>query len=415
MPPAGDPRRLRLIVSSCACQFLPYLEDLIGLEPDVFVWMGDLNYPDTVGPLAQTMAGYAGIWRDFLANPLLAPLLDNSSFVPMRDDHDYGRNDCNSTVIPHLPWGIAPWDALMGSQLGVRFSAGLADVWVLDQRRFKSDPTLPDKPGKTLIGERQREWLLTTLRASSAPFKVICSPCTVFLRANPTDGNWSDGFTSERDEILAYIDHEVSGRVIFIGGDFHLTGVYDQDGRYEARPAPLGIPVPNDVTLDDPDYADHLRARPGVTYADNRCHFGVLDIRGEGDEAVLEVSLRREDRTTPYRKTFTEPISPAALRVRVGQVSHGRIPVTVTLNRPGVVRLRASLARFFHGHRATTPIANRLVRIRQAGTHRFTLRLGPRGRTALSRPGRLQLNLMARYRSPTGRVTLRRVRRLLRR
>ena len=38
--------------------------------------------------------------------------------------------------------------------------------------------------------------------------------------------------------------------MIFVAGDFHLTGVYDKDGRYEARPCPVGIPVPNDVTID---------------------------------------------------------------------------------------------------------------------------------------------------------------------
>jgi hypothetical protein len=288
-------------------------------------------------------------------------------------------------------------------------------VWVLDQRRFKSDPTLPDTIHKTLIGDVQREWLLRTLRASTAPFKVICSPCTVFLRANPTDGNWSDGFTAERDAILAHIDREVSGRVVFIAGDFHLTGVYDKDGRYEARPCPVGIPVPNDVTLDDPQYADHLRARPGVTYADNRCHFGVVEIHGEGDTAVLEVSLRREDGTTPYSKTFRQPIQPAALRISVGRVSGSRVPVTVTLDRRGLVRVKAILTRFLNGHRTNTQLANRIVRIDHAGTSRFTLRIPKRMRAALRSRGRLRLTLTARYRSPSGRVTLRRLRRLLRR
>ena len=308
LPAPGHPGRVRVAVASCAAQFGPLFGDLVALQPDVFVWQGDLNYVDTVGPLAQTMTGYAGIWREFLANPVLAPLFERSAFVAMRDDHDYGANDCNSTVIPRLPWGVLPWDALMGSQIGVRFSAGLADFWVLDQRRFKSDPTRPDTRRQTLIGARQREWLLGTLRASRAPFKVICSPCTVFMAANRSDGNWSDGFTAERDEILAYIDQHVKGRVVFVSGDFHLTGVYDKDGRFEARPCPFGIPVPNDVTLDDPQYAEHLRTRPGVAYADDRCHFGVVEVRGEGDTAVLEVSLRREDGTTPYVKTFTQPI-----------------------------------------------------------------------------------------------------------
>jgi hypothetical protein len=415
LPPAGDPRRVRLAIAACAAQFGPIFDHLVELAPDAFIWQGDLNYPDTVGPLAQTMTGYAGIWRDFLANPLLAPLFERSAFVPMRDDHDYGANDSNSTVIPRLPWGIAPWDALMGKQIGCHFSAGLADVWVLDQRRFKSDPKLPDDPRKTLIGPAQREWLLRTLRASTAPFKVICSPCTVFMSANRADGNWSDGFTAERDEILAFIDRKVSGRVIFVAGDFHLTGVYDLNGRYEARPCPLDIPVPNDVTLDDPNYAQHLRTRRGVTYADNRGHFGVVEVYGDGDTAVLELSLRRDDGTTPYRKTFTQPIEPPALSLSAGRVTPRGIPVTVGLDRAGPVHVEAVITRSWMGRRRTTRLASRVVRFQHPGVRHLTLRLGRNGRAALRQPGRLQLTLTARYRSPSGKVTVRRLQRRLRR
>ena len=414
LPPAGDPGRARLAIASCAAQFGPIFEDLVALAPDVFVWMGDLNYPDTAGPLAQTMTGYAGMWRDFLANPLMAPLFERSAFVPMRDDHDYGANDSNSTVIPRLPWGVAPWDALMGKHVGCSFSAGLADVWVLDQRRFKSSPRVPDGPGKTLIGEAQKEWLLRTLRSSTAPFKVICSPCTVFMSANGTDGNWSDGFTHERDEILAVIDRTVSGRVIFVAGDFHLTGVYDANGRYEARPCPLDIPVPNDITLDDPQYAQHLSERPGVTYADNRGHFGYIEVYGDGDTATLELSLRRDDGTTPYRKTFTQPIPPPALRVDLGRLGRRAIPVTVGLDRPGLIDLRLAVSRSDRGRRRSVSIARRAIRIDHAGSRRVTLRIGRAAMAALREDGRRELVLTARYRSPSGRLTVRRVRRPLR-
>jgi hypothetical protein len=415
LPPAGDPARARVAIASCAAQFGPIFGDLMALTPDVFVWMGDLNYTDTDGPLAQTMTGYAGMWREFLANPLLAPLFEQSAFVPMRDDHDYGANDSNSTAIPHLPWGVAPWDGLMGKHIGCRFSAGLADFWVLDQRRFKSNPRLPDTPQKTLLGTAQREWLLEGLRASTAPFKVICSPCTVFMSANRTDGNWSDGFRAERDAILAHIDKEVSGRVIFVAGDFHLTGVYDKDGRYEARPCPLDIPVPNDITLDDPDYAQHLSERPGVTYADNRSHFGLVEVYGQGNTAVLELSLHRDDGTTPYRKTFTQPIPAAALSVSLGRVTDRGIPVTVRLDRPGLVRLRGVLTHWLGGRPSSLQIVTRTVRLRHPGRRHLTLRLNRTGRAALHRRGRLRLTLTARYRSPSGQVTLRRIQRLLRR
>jgi phosphodiesterase/alkaline phosphatase D-like protein len=306
MPQAGSGRPLRLAIASCGTQFGAIFDHLAGAKPDVFVWQGDLNYPDTHGPLAQTMGGYAGIWRDFLANPRLGPILERSAFVAQRDDHDYAFQDSNASTIPRHPWAVAPWDALMGKGTGYRFSAGLADVWVLDQRRHKSEPTLPDTPDKTLLGPHQRKWLLAGLRASKAPFKIVCSPCTLFMPLNARDGNWAAGFTAERDQILEHIDRKVSGRTIFVTGDTHLTGVYDHEGRFEARAAPIDIPLPNDITLTDPLAGPKLSGSPGVSYADERGHFALLEVRRAKGAARLELSLVREDGATAYRTAFEE-------------------------------------------------------------------------------------------------------------
>ncbi|HEX6390585.1 MAG TPA: alkaline phosphatase D family protein, partial [Solirubrobacteraceae bacterium] len=302
LPRAGARDRVRLAIGSCAQQFGGCFDEIAEREPDVFIWQGDLNYPDTMGPLAQTESGYAGIWRDFLANPRLAPILERGCFVAQRDDHDYGVQDANATNL--LAHGLAPWDALMNDRTYLRFSAGLVDVWVLDQRRFKR----PE--GKTLLGAAQREWLLRTTAASRAPFKLICSPCTLMPtgQGNARDGSWANGYTAERDLLLAHLAR-VSGRALFVTGDTHFTMVYDRDGVFEARPCPLGIPTPHDITLSRPAAARELRAVPGVTYADDTIsHVALVDVRGEGAGAVLELALVREDGRTAYRKRFTQPM-----------------------------------------------------------------------------------------------------------
>ena len=247
LPPAGSRARTTIAIAACAAQFGPIFDQLTRRRPDVFVWQGDLNYPDTIGPLAQTVPGYAGIWRDFLANPRLSSIFERSLFAPQRDDHDYGVQDANSTDL--VPWGITPWEGLMERRLYYRFSAGLADVWVLDQRKHKTNPKAPDTTAKTLLGKAQRTWLLRTLQASKAPFKVVCSPCTLAgVGANGRDGDWAAGFTAERDLLLAHVRKHVSGRTIFVTGDTHWTMVYDHDGLFEARPCPFDIPTPNDIT-----------------------------------------------------------------------------------------------------------------------------------------------------------------------
>ena len=306
LPQRPSSQRLRIAVASCGAQFGPIFEHLAATRPHAFVWQGDLNYPDTHGPLAQTTSGYAGIWRDFLANPLLEPLLARTAFAPQRDDHDYGVQDANSTNIDKFPWALAPWTALMNRRAHYRFRAGSAELWVLDQRLHKSDPALPDTLDKTLLGRAQRDWLLRTLAESDAPFKVICSPATVFMAANARDGNWAAGFEAERKLITDHIARRTSGTTIFLTGDTHLTAVHDAGGRFEARAAPIGIPTPNDITLVDPLAASKLRGQPGIAYADDRCHFTLLEIEGRGSRARLDLRLVREDGATPYERRFPD-------------------------------------------------------------------------------------------------------------
>jgi hypothetical protein len=300
VPPAPGSGVTRVAVVACAAQFGPIFAELAKRRPDVLVWQGDLNYPDTHGPLAQTTSAYAGIWRDFLANPVLEPLLSRTAFAPQRDDHDFGVQDANAALIADRPWGVAPWDALMSGRGYYRFPAGAAEFWMLDQRTHKTDPESEDGPGKTLLGARQRRWLFRTLERSRARFKVICSPCTVFMSGNSRDGNWNNRFRAERDLLLEHVDGRVSGTTIFLTGDTHLTGVFEEGGRFEARAAPVGIPKPNDITLVDPLAADNLRGEPGVAYAGDENHFTLLHVR----DGELHLQLVREDGAVPYERRF---------------------------------------------------------------------------------------------------------------
>ena len=303
-PRAGQGAPARVAIGSCAAQFGPTFDLLAQERPHVFLWQGDLNYPDTMGPLAQTVPAYAGMWRELRANPRTAPLLERTLFAAQRDDHDYGVQDANAGTL--VPWGLTPWESLIEPRDHYRFTVGLAEFWVLDQRRFKTDPADPDTPAKTLLGTAQRDWLLHTLAASHAPFKVVCSPCTLApLPANARDGSWAAGYTAERDLLLAHVARRVRGRTLFVTGDTHWSMAYDRDGLFEARPCPLGIPTPNDITLTQPNAAEDARRLPGVVYADDeRSHFALLDVRGDGEAARLDLTLVREDGARPYRASF---------------------------------------------------------------------------------------------------------------
>lgn len=309
LPGLGDPAAVRLAVGACATRFGPNFDHIAARRPDVFVWQGDLNYPDTHGPLAQTVSGYAGIWRDLLGNPRTVPILARTAFAPQRDDHDYGIQDANRTRL--LPWGLTPWESLINNRRYYRFAAGMVEVWVLDERLAKSPPEVPDTAAKTLLGAEQRRWLLRTLARSRAPFKIICSPCTLYYGDNARDGNWAAGFTAERELLLDHIRRRVSGRTIFLTGDAHDTMVYDRGGVFEARACPLDIPDPRD----HPGVQAGMIGGEGVAYWALESHFTLVEARGRGPRAVMTVTLVREDGKERYRKSFEARI-PRSLRPR---------------------------------------------------------------------------------------------------
>jgi hypothetical protein len=218
--------------------------------------------------------------------------------------------DANAEV--SRPWGHAPWEALMSSKRYHRFTAGLVDVFVLDERTAKSRPDLPDTEAKTLLGARQREWLLRGLAGSRAPFKVICSPCTLHYGDNARDGNWNAGFLAERGLILDHIARRVSGNTIFVSGDAHDTMVYDRDGVFEARACPLDIPDPRD----HPGVQAGMVGGEGVAYSDTASHFALVEAAAESGRAVLDVTMVREDGSEPYARRFEQPLPPLARRRR---------------------------------------------------------------------------------------------------
>ena len=57
----------------------------------------------------------------------------------------------------------------------VRWGKGL-QIWMLENRDFRSPNDMPDGPDKTIWGAEQKAWLKETLLASDADYRIIISP-----------------------------------------------------------------------------------------------------------------------------------------------------------------------------------------------------------------------------------------------
>lgn len=279
LPAPGSGAPVKMALGTCATEFGPTFAKIAAEQPDVFVWHGDLNYPDGAGPLSQNQDGYAGIWKDFMATKQLQPVLNQACFAAQRDDHDYGRNDCWKDTLP--AFGIDAWENLVNPDIYYSFRGGAIEAWVLDVRRYRDDPDSPDDDAKSLVGEDQLRWLMQGLARSTAPFKIICSPTGVFLP--PNNKGWGSGYTAERQKLLDHIEANVNGRVVFITGDSHSAAAIEKGPYVEVRTSPLDTPH---VGWADPSSGD------GVLYSGRGKFYATLEAQGSGADARLRLVIR---------------------------------------------------------------------------------------------------------------------------
>jgi alkaline phosphatase D len=116
-----------------------------------------------------------------------------------------------------------------------RFRWGaLLEVFILDTRQYRSPNTEPDGPGKTMLGATQRRWLVESVAASDAVWKVVVSSVPLSV---PTGGrihdSWSNagprgapqehgtGFAVERDGILRILRQRGVKNLVVLASDVH--------------------------------------------------------------------------------------------------------------------------------------------------------------------------------------------------
>jgi len=148
----------------------------------------------------------------------MVELLANVATYWEKDDHDFRYNDCDLTGerFPPTDLGLAMFreqapivsqgDDESPSYRTHRVSRDL-QIWLIEGRDFRDANRDDDGPGKSLWGEAQRDWLMETLLASDATFKVIVSPTPML---GPDDAYKKDnhanddGFRHEGDAFFAW-------------------------------------------------------------------------------------------------------------------------------------------------------------------------------------------------------------------
>jgi alkaline phosphatase D len=262
---------LRMALASCQNwqngYFTPYA-DMLDQDPDVVVFVGDYIYESAPSASAVrrhegtgepfTLAQYRNRYAQYMSDPDLAAMHAHAPFVVTFDDHEVDNDFAGE--IPQDP-DKQPHDAFVSrltaayqafyEHMPVRATAvpngphirmyrrlefgRLARLNVLDTRQFRTDQATSQAgaqdPSRTMLGARQKQWLLDGLHGSPARWNLIASQIMMAetdLRIG--EGKlwfydaW-DGYQAERNAFLEEF-RRVRNPVV-LSGDRHLTMISD--------------------------------------------------------------------------------------------------------------------------------------------------------------------------------------------
>ena len=238
----------------------PIFDVMRAQQPDFFLFLGDTMYADNLCPsppnepgadfLAMTLAEYRARHRDQRGAEALRRFLGSVPISVIWDDHEVRNNFAGSfdsqmsagrqALREYWPIRVAADDAHRLYRT-VRAGADL-ELFILDTRQYRSRNADQDGPAKTMLGERQLQWLLNGLTESTATWKVIVTTVPLSISkgggvAVPGNDGWAGGtdgtgFERERQVIVDRILGRKMRNVVFLAGDVHYVqaNVYDPNG-----------------------------------------------------------------------------------------------------------------------------------------------------------------------------------------
>jgi len=258
-------------------------------KPDAMVWMGDNLY---FQPQDELDAGQmAARYRRQRTFPPLKSLLTTTSNVAIWDDHDYGPNDADlsytmkgeALTLFRRYWANPSYGLPETAGVFGRARFGDVDIFLLDDRYYRSANNLLDGPDKTMFGARQLEWLRNALVYSSAPIKLVVNGSQMWNRINKFEG-WNH-FTAEQRGFADWLLAQRVEGLIFLSGDRHYTELLKVDRIggypiYEFTSSPL-----TSGTFDPPGESANPDIVPG-TYVVKR-QFGMIRVTGPGNNRTI--------------------------------------------------------------------------------------------------------------------------------
>jgi len=220
----------------------------------------------------RTLEDYRTRYAQYRLDPHVQAVAAAHPFIGTVDDHEFADGAWREGATEHKP-EYGPWSERKANAFRAREEwlpirrpdpdnpervyrsvpiGDLADLFLIDTRTRRDEP-VPEpemsKPDRTALGPEQRQWLLDSIDASTATWRLLANPSVMGRTWSPDlpedvkpglvkvklladDGNgpdfdqW-DGYPVEREMFLDHIADNGIDNLVVLSGDVHVSLVLD--------------------------------------------------------------------------------------------------------------------------------------------------------------------------------------------
>jgi alkaline phosphatase D len=269
------------------------LEKIAGKQPDLMLWLGDNIYYREADFFSGERLAYRN--EHTRSHASLQRLLASCSQYAIWDDHDFGPNNSHraypmkeiSLALFELFWANPPMPRSEHRGIYFSFTWNDVDFFMLDNRFHRAPNELPGS-NKDFLGPKQMEWLLDSLAASTATFKIIAMGNQAINHFDPVEGFHHYG--REQRQLLDFLsDNRIEG-VLFLTGDRHFSELIrldrpDHYPLFEFTCSPLSSSTYSSMTTEK----ENPMRVPGTLVHTER-NFGLITITGPRKQRQLTLS-----------------------------------------------------------------------------------------------------------------------------
>ncbi len=264
-------------------------------HPDFMIWDGDNTYlrQNEWDSKSGMVYRYTHDWSIKEKQALFATV----PHYAIVDDHDFGPNDSDGsfwnkdTAIEVFKLFWANPKTVSGLKSATtQFSYNDVEFFMLDNRYYRDANRLTGKNPKTMLGDKQKEWLKQALVASNAKFKFVVMGGQFLNTARAYESYSNHGFDKERQELIDFIYAEKLKNVIFLTGDRHMTEISLLDNG-------KNFPKVWDVTVSPFTSGPntHAENEPNKLRVQNtlimKRNFAIFKIEGKGKDRQIKIEF----------------------------------------------------------------------------------------------------------------------------